>query len=275
METFVIVLFALFFVGLILLTLWLVWNTLFFITEEMYMHVFKRPIYVHFYPKQRKLTEVEEHILRQKFPFYNHLPPKHQSYFRHRVASFIAHHEFIGKENFVVTAEVRLMIAATSVMLTFGMRKYLFEVVSKVIIYPTAYLSTVTQEWHKGEFNPRMKTIVFSWEDFVAGFQQGNDNLNLGLHEFAHVVHYHGTKYQDSSAILFSNMYRRITTEMAVAENRQKLVDSDYFRVYGYTNSFEFLAVLIEHYFETPAEFEAEFPDLYQNVSLMLNHKHR
>lgn len=255
-------------------TLWLIHVTVFTIAEEMYMHVFQKPIYVHFYPKKRELTDAQASVLRQEFAFYKTLSDKHQRYFRHRVASFIARHKFIGKEGFAVDDRAKVLIASTAVMLTFGMRKYLFEIVDKIIIYPSAYLSTVTEEYHKGEFNPRVKAVVFSWEDFIKGFETGNDNLNLGLHEFSHVVHYHGTKNEDSSAILFIRMYKRITEDLKDAANTQKLVDSNYFRIYAYTNQFEFLAVIIEHYFETPQQFKQEFPELYRNVSIMLNHRH-
>lgn len=257
----------------IILTLWLIQATLFSVVEEMYMHAFKKPIYIHFYPRKKKLTGAQESILLLHFPFYKQLPAKHQTYFRHRVAKFMEKHEYIGREDFVVTDEAKIMIAATAVMLTFGMRKYLFEVIDKIIIYPSIYQSTTTHEWHKGEFNPRVKAVVFSWEDFRSGIEVGNDNLNLGLHEFSHVVHHHGSKNEDSSAILFSRMYKRIDDEMKIGVNRQRLIDSNYFRVYAYTNAFEFLAVIIEHYFETPRQFKAEFPELYKNVSLMLNYR--
>jgi len=256
------------------LTLRLILIVAFTVLEEMYMHVFKKPLFIHFYPNKKTLTDLQESILRREFPFYNSLSGKRQVYFRHRIARFIDRHEFIGKEGFVVTDDVKILVAATSSMLTFGMRKYLFPVVNKVIIYPQAYLSSVSNEYHKGEFNPRVKAIVFSWEDFLKGYEIGNDNLNLGIHEFSHVVHYHGSKYEDSSAILFSRMYKNITAWFEMPGKREQLVNSDYFRVYAYTNQYEFIAVLIEHYFETPQTFQKEFPELYKKVSLMLTHQH-
>jgi Mlc titration factor MtfA (ptsG expression regulator) len=56
-----------------------------------------------------------------------------------------------------------VLIAATFVMLTFGMRHYLIDVFDKIIIYPQPYFSTI-KEYHKGEFNPGMKLLVFSWK---------------------------------------------------------------------------------------------------------------
>jgi hypothetical protein len=45
-------------------------------------------------------------------------------------------------------------------MLTFGMRRYLITFLT-IVIYPESYLSQITGEYHKGEFNPGMKIIVF------------------------------------------------------------------------------------------------------------------
>ena len=274
MDIFLICISLIFIIGFLLLTLYLIQATFLGVIEEIYMHIFKRPIYIHFYPRTKKLTESQELILQKQFPFYKTLSAKKQGYFKHRVARYIETHEFIGKEEFVITDQVKILVSATAVMLTFGMRRYLFDVVNKVIIYPSIYLSTITDEYHKGEFNPRVKAVVFSWADFLKGFENENDNVNLGLHEFSHVVHHHARKCQDSSAIIFTRMYKRITTDFDQIEVRKKLVDSNYFRIYGYTNQFEFLAVIIEHYFETPRQFKQEFPGLYRNVELMLNHRH-
>ena len=90
------------------------------------------------------------------------------------------------------------------------------------------------------------------------------DILNLGIHEFAHVLHHHELESNDSSALLFSRMYAVINEQVSEIEFRKQLVES-------FINQFEFLAVILEHYFETPLEFEMRFPDLYEKVGLMLN----
>jgi Mlc titration factor MtfA (ptsG expression regulator) len=46
---------------------------------------------------------------------------------------------------------------------------------------------------------------------------------------------------------------------------------SKYFRKYAFTNQFEFLAVAIENFIETPQDFRSEFPEIYGKVRQMLN----
>jgi Mlc titration factor MtfA (ptsG expression regulator) len=235
--------------------------------------VFGRPLFVHFCPFPKKISPNALHFLNTQFPFYVRLSDKNKMYFEHRIACFLDKYEFVSRENFAITEEIKVHIAATFTMLSFGMREYLCEVFDKIIIYPSIYYSRITKQYHKGEFNPNTRTVVFSWEDFQKGFDISSDNLNLGIHEFAHVLHHHGLENNDSSAVLFSRMYTVINDEVSETVFREQLIQSNYFRVYAFTNQFEFLAVILENYFETPLEFKARFPDLYQKVGLMLNQK--
>jgi Mlc titration factor MtfA (ptsG expression regulator) len=201
------------------------------------------------------------------------LSDRKKIYFEHRVKEFINHYQFVGKEELLVTDEMKVVIAGTYTMLTFGMRDYLIDLFKTIIIYPSVYFSTARQEYHKGEFNPHMKAVVFSWNDFSIGYDITNDNLNLGIHEFTHVVLHHSLRSNDASSVTFKMHYEQLVNEVKHPPNRQRLIDSDYFRIYAYTNAYEFIAVIVEHYFETPHLFQSEFPQLYRKVSLMLNHK--
>lgn len=245
--------------------------TLFRFLEYFFCLLFGKPFFVHFCPFPRKISMDSIEFLNSEFPFYVRLSDKDKMSFEHRIACFLDKYEFISRENFIISERVKVHIAATFVMLSFGMREYLCEVFDKIIIYPSIYFSRITKQYHKGEFNPNTKAVVFSWEDFQKGFDIDDDNLNLGIHEFAHVLHHHGLESEDASAVLFSRTYSEITMNVSHAAVREKLIASHYFRIYAFTNQFEFLAVILEHYFETPLEFKVRFPELYHNVSLMLN----
>jgi Mlc titration factor MtfA (ptsG expression regulator) len=244
---------------------------LFRIVEPAYMMIFNKPLYLYFYPFPKKLTLTQKQILEKEFPFFKKLSIKKKIYFEHRVNSFLNHYKFIGKEDLLVTDEMKIIIAGTYIMLTFGMRHYLINLFKAIIIYPSAYYSTSNQQYHKGEFNPIMKAVAFSWEDFILGHQTTNDNLNLGLHEFGHVLHFHGMKSNDPSAILFYDEFNNVITYYNDKNLNKKLEENDYFREYAYENRFEFLAVILEHFFETPHLFKTNYPELYQHVSLMIN----
>ena len=255
------------FIGVIFISLF-AYNV---IVEPIYAFFFRKPIYVHFYPFPKKLSLHQLQILNKEFEFYNKLSHKHKRYFEHRVASFIENYEFIGKEDLEITDRMKVLISATAIMLTFGMRNYMFTVIEKIIIYPDVYYSSFSDDYHKGEFNPMMQAIVFSWKHFLEGYEISNDNLNLGLHEFGHVLHYQGLKNTDTSATIFAVTYDEIMEQVKHPANLKRLHDSDYFRIYAYTNEFEFIAVLLEHFFETPIQFQSEFPQLFEKVKVMIN----
>lgn len=267
-------------IGLILLIVLpgiavIIYSGMFFLSlfDDISIYLFDKPLYIHLYFQTKDISAPNELVLQQQFQFYRELTSKQQIYFRHRVACFIAKYQFIPRDGFVVTEEVKTLIAATYVMLTFGIRKYLTDAFDKVIIYPNEYLSTQSEEYYKGEFNPRMKAVVFSWKHFIEGYEISNDNLNLGIHEFSHVIHCHSMQHHDASSLTFKKHYNQLYKEVNYEPNKQKLIESEYFRIYAYTNPYEFISVIIEHYFETPQEFRMRFPQLYHNVRRMLNQK--
>lgn len=241
------------------------------IVEPLYMLIFKKPIYIHYYPFSRKLKPSQQAVLRREFAFYNRLSDKRKQYFDHRVNTFLTRYQFIGNDISVANDDVKMIVAGTYVMLTFGMREYLTPVFNKIIIYPNVYYSTVNETFHKGEFNPHMKAVVFSWEDFLSGHQITNNNINLGLHEFTHALHIGAKKRQYSSDVIFTDQFNSILEYLRDADFRQKMLDDNYFRDYAFENQFEFLAVLLEHFFETPEEFSRIYPELFNHVKLMIN----
>jgi Mlc titration factor MtfA (ptsG expression regulator) len=241
------------------------------VIEPAYMLLFNKPLFLFWNPILNKIDLNEKSILRREFSFYANLSDKKKSYFEHRIHCFINHYKFEGKD-IIVTHEMKLIIAGTYIMLTFGMRRYLIELFENIIIYPTSYYSVINEEYHKGEYNPRAKAVVFSWEDFLSGHQI-KDNINLGLHEFAHVLHFNSRKSTDPNAIIFFDEFTEVEKYFDDENLKEEIRQKQYFREYAYTNKFEFLAVIFECFFETPEVFKEEFPELFEHVKIMINYQ--
>ncbi len=240
--------------------------------EQLYADKYKKPFFVNYITFQNRLSKPQRHILERKFTFYLKLKPKEKTIFRHRVATFIKDKEFVAREGLELTDEVKTLISATAMMLTFGFKDYLVDLISTVVVYPKPFYSKTNDAMHKGEMNPQFGTIVFSWEDFKEGYDISNDNLNLGVHEFGHAIHLNSFKNDDISAMIFSDGFEDLKSYLKDNEPiRQELIQSKYFRAYAYTNQFEFVAVLMENFIETPQEFKARFPEVYRYVKQMLN----
>ncbi len=221
-----------------------------------------------FFPK--KILEEQRIYLNKRSYFYSCLNSKDKIIFEHRVYKFIKGHNFIGNE-IEITLEMKTLIAAMATTLTFGMHKYLFSQVDSIIIYPESYYSTVLKQMHKGETNPKLRLVVFSWMDFLDGVKVKNDNLNLALHEFSHALHFGFLINQSYSGLNFKNYYNKILIHLKNKDNQKKIIDANYLREYAFENQYEFLAVLIEHYFETPEIFKEKLPIIFMYVQKMLN----
>jgi len=205
----------------------------------------------------------QQEILRANYTFYTNLSDKNRRVFEHRVVKFVQQHRFIGKGGLQVTSKMELLIAGTAIMLSFGYSDYLYDLFTTIIIYPKDYYSTITHQHHKGETNPRFGVLVFSWEDFKAGLAIENDNLHLGLHEFTHALHFSYKHTRSRQGVRFLSNFDKILAYLTRASVQKKLIESGYIRSYAFENQYEFLAVLVEHFFETPEKFKREHPTIF------------
>lgn len=256
--------YALYSIGILELVIYLI--------EAFTLYFFSSSAFTHFYVRKKKLSKQQKQILEEHVPFYQQLDVEHQEYFEHRLVVFIRNYEFIGRENLVITAGTRILIGASYVMLTFGNRKFISDAFDRVIVYPDIFSSRLNQQKHKGEFNPKYKVVVFSWKHFLKGNAIEDDNLNLGIHEFTHVLHINSIQNKDVNSLVFRREYRKLMNY--IQDNKavkKELIESDYFRDYAFENQYEFMAVLLENFIETPDEFKLKFPEIYRRIKRMLN----
>ena len=218
-----------------------------------------------------ELSALHRGLITRHFTFYKLLSEADKRRFEHRVKKFIDRHAFVGRDGVKVSEKMKILISSTAIMLTFGMSRYLFSEFDTIIIYPKDYFSQVTKQQHKGETNPRYRTIVFSWNDFMKGINVENNNLNLGIHELTHALHFTFKKRKSMTAINFMKKFKELLEVLKDRQLQRKIVSSGYLRQYGFKNEYEFLAVLVEHFFETPEEFNEKFPEIYNIVRQMLN----
>ncbi len=64
------------------------------------------------------------------------------------------------------------------------------------------------------------------------------------------------------------NLFRLV----AHPKMKEQLVDSGFLRDYAYENQFEFVAVLLEYFFESPQEFKTKFPSIFLKVKQIINY---
>lgn len=221
----------------------------------------------------KKLPKDSQAIIQETCSFHNRLSKKNKQIFEHRVVRFIEHHEFVGREGIQVSTKMKLLVAGTAIKLSFGFNEYLYPLFSSILIYPKNYYSALTKKRHKGETNPQFGVVVFSWEDFKAGISVEDDNLNLGLHEFTHALHFSFEYGNSNEGQVFTENFESILTYLTKKSVQKNLIETGYIRSYAFENKYEFLAVLVEHFFETPQKFDKEHPIIYKLMVELLRVK--
>ena len=208
-------------------------------------------------------------ILQKYFRYYQQLSAADKGKFERKVCNFLYSKRFIPRNLKEVTIEAKVLIAASAVQLTFGLPNIYLRHFDKILVYPNEYYSSITHQFHKGEVNPRFGVIVLSWKNFMEGYARPEGSVNLGLHEMAHALRLeniiHNEEYQFFDAALVSR-FDEIARE--VCQNMTHY--AHFFRPYACTNAHEFFSVAIENFFERPAAFKKQIPELYQILTLLL-----
>ena len=215
-----------------------------------------------------KLKSNQEEILNRRFYYYKNLPDYLKPIFRNRLAKFIRSKKFSTREELILSEEIITLISASAIQLTFGLSNYKLNYFNEIIVYPGEYYSKITHRYHKGETNSN-GILVFSWPDFLEGYNNSSDNLNLGLHEFSHALFINFKKdYEmDINFGLYYNEWKEIGTKafFKLKDDQEK-----YFRAYAQVNLMEFFAVMVEHFFESPKQFIIHYPELYEILRKLL-----
>ncbi len=207
--------------------------------------------------------------LERSYPYYCRLSPELKRRFAFRCSQFIELKKFAGRQGLVITDNIRIIITACAVQVTFGLDSFTLDTFEYVLVYPDVYESPVTGQLHKGETSMN-GFICFSWKHILEGIADEHDNYNLGLHEWTHALRFNSIKFEETD--YFFDGYINKWIANAVHEfTRLKNGRQSIFRRYGATNIHEFFSVCIEHFFESPDEFRTKLPDLFNQTCILLN----
>ncbi len=222
-------------------------------------------------PAVLPISPAYRRLLQQHSVYYQQLTPYNQKRFEKRVQQFIQLKRFVPRNMPQVTDEMKVLIAASAVQLTFGLPNVYLLHFHTIVIYPDSYYSTISKRYHKGEVNPAFGIIVLSWKDFVEGLATPDDSLNLGLHEMAHALRLENVVRNDEHNFLKPHILQQWEEESQLERAKLRSGESHFFRQYAASDDEEFFAIAVENFFERPKQFWQELPHLYQTLSLLLN----
>ena len=217
----------------------------------------------------KPLTVNINNVLTKKFSYYSLLTSTEKERFIFRVKKFIVNKNWESRGTLIITDEMKVLIAATAIQLTFGLPPIILKYFSKIIIYPTKYYSPITKTNNIGEVNQR-GIIVLSWDHFLKGIDRPHDGLNVGLHEMSHALKLENVinngEYGFLPTFLLGQLHRQGIIEMKKIRQGQ----NTFIRKYAATNQEEFFAVCVEFFFEKPKTLQLEAPHLYRLLSQLL-----
>ena len=190
--------------------------------------------------------------------------------------------EFIGAHDLEVTEPMIVFICAQASMLLLHREPSYFPNVNTVIIYETAFASTINQgigggiylkkyQARVGESNHKTKVVVLAWDSVVYGAENPTDGKNVVLHEFAHQLDSETGNVNGAPVLSSNSSYRMWGCEMLkeyehlksdIAHHHKTFIDK-----YGATNHAEFFAVITEAFFEKPLGMQRKHPQMYKLLS--------
>lgn len=213
---------------------------------------------------RRRVSSAEQVFLETYFSYFRRLTAPQKLEFVDKLEQILTLKKFVGKgELRQVTDEMKLLIGATLVMVTFGLKNFRLSRFHTFLIYPDDYYSTINQTYHSGEVNPRHGLIVLSWKSFVWGLAREDDGINLGIHEMAHAMKLVSFILNSNERVFDSECWCTYCEIRAREMARLAAGENSFFRSRAATDEHEFFAVMLENFFERPHEFFLHHEELY------------
>lgn len=193
---------------------------------------------------------------------FRELPNTEKTRFLNRVSLYKIAANFMPKAFEEVPEDVKAVIAACAVRVSFGKEDYLFPNFENIIVYPKAFPSPqYPRNFHPSEIYDHDGVIMFSAEHLMHGFVQPQRYFNIGMHEYAKVFveSYPNEPWPELDETSW--------------EQLDKVGGFGKEAIFKYMNIDDItpLAVSIVFFFDFPEKFKVVLPDLYKQYSGIFN----
>jgi Mlc titration factor MtfA (ptsG expression regulator) len=214
----------------------------------------------------------------RRFPFAARLNQAERERLRERVILFLAEKSIHGAAGFVVTEEIRVLIAVQACMLILNLDLDYYRGWVEIIVYPDEFTPEieytddagvvhVSREPMAGESWLGGPVILSAADVDPASMEEG---VNVVIHEFAHKLDMLNGE-ANGFPPLHAGMDRRawkeaFTTAYANFCERLEGCDDSAIDPYAAEHPAEFFAVLSETFFQTPSAVQSEYPVVYAQL---------
>lgn len=203
-------------------------------------------------------------ILESKVAYYRRLPETERRRFEGEIAIFLDEQVVTGPRGAPVEDALRLLVAASAVILVFGRRGFRYPRLRDVVVYARAF-DEEYRERARGSILGMVHgqgPVVLSAKHLEEGFETAGDGLNVGLHELAHVLDFEAGRADGAPTFMPWRALRPWTSIMQ-REVERIAARRSILRKYATTNEAEFFAVATEAFFERARAMREQHPELY------------
>ena len=211
-------------------------------------------------------------ILQEKVFFYSQLTPEEKEQFEKRIQHFLNTTRITGIKTTVELNDL-LLVASSAIIPVFAFTDWEYLNLKEVLIYPGAFdqnfqigneQSKILGMVGSGSMEGKM---ILSKNALQKGFSNEKDKINVGIHEFVHLIDKSDGKIDGVPALLQNKQYVIPWLDL-VRKNMEEIhrVKSD-INPYGGVNREEFFSVIAEYFFEQPKLLERKHPELYRQLS--------
>ncbi|TWT90220.1 hypothetical protein Mal64_06040 [Pseudobythopirellula maris] len=222
----------------------------------------------------RAFPDAWEAILRSRVVYYGALGDDGRKRFRQMVMVFLDETRITGVRT-DVDDTTRVLVAASAIIPVFRFEDWEYSRLGEVLIYPASFDDSYRSDGAEprgtlgmvgtGHLNGVM---ILSKPALLTGFDITSDKLNVGVHEFAHLVDGADGSIDGVPPGMPAETYREWITWVGKELGRPE-GERSHIRPYGYTNEAEYYAVLTEYFFEAPEVLERKNPELYRLLAKM------
>jgi len=217
------------------------------------------------------LSDEDREILLENVSFYKALSTEDRKTYEADSAIFLREHTIIGVDDVKITRKIELLVAATAVRLIFRRPEWEYRDFGDILIYPGGFKTdgSYSTDIRSGEgaavgLVHSAGSVILSLPHLLCGFQHENDGLNVGYHEFAHVLDgFHPDGLPDELSLGAYKPWIEVMHREFEKVHKGRSV----LRAYAGTNPAEFFAVAVEYFFEKPEKMKSKAPDLYEQLA--------
>lgn len=225
--------------------------------------------------RSQPFPESWRNILNEHVKFYRMLENGQKAGFEKRIQLFLGTKK-IEPIDTEIDDSIKIMVAASAIIPMFAFPEYNYPNLREILIYPNSFdekFRTQGDHGHKGNIigmvgNRFMNgSMIISKPDLINAYDGSNHKINVGIHEFIHLIDDFDGAIDGIPEILVTHAYvapwlQLIKDEMAQIQHGRSDISP-----YALTSNAEFLAVVSEYFFDDPEKFKTKHPDLYHYLT--------